>query len=51
MNKAQLSFDLKKLETEAMIKKELMQHEFDLNMRLKQMEVDTLKQFRNVVDV
>jgi len=44
VNKAQLSFDLKKLETEAMIKKELMQHEFDLNMRLKQMEVDTLKQ-------
>ena len=36
VNKAQLSFDLKKLETEAMIKKELMQHEFDLNMRLKQ---------------
>ena len=27
-----------------MIKKELMQHEFDLNMRLKQVEVDTLKQ-------
>ena len=44
VNKAQLSFDLKKLETEAMIKKELMQHEFDLNMRLKQVEVDTLKQ-------
>ena len=44
VNKAQLSFDLKKLETEAMIKKELMQHEIDLNMRLKQVEVDTLKQ-------
>ena len=43
VNKAQLEFDIKKMETEAMIKKELMQHEFNMNMQLKQMESDAIK--------
>ena len=39
---AQTTYDIKKLEREAAIKKELMQYEFDLNMKLKQMELDVL---------
>lgn len=41
---AQSNFDIKKLENEAITKKELMQFEFDLNMKLKEMELDTKKQ-------
>ena len=36
--------ELQKLQQEAMLKKELMNHEFMINMRLKQMEIDSLKQ-------
>ena len=42
VNRAQLEFDLTKLEREAMIKKELMQHEFNLNMQLKQMDMQVI---------
>ena len=42
VNEAQLSFDIKKMETEAQIKKELMNHEFELNMQLKQMELQVV---------
>ena len=35
--------ELQKLQTEAQLKKDLMNHEFQLNMQLKQMEVDALK--------
>lgn len=38
---AQVSYDIKKLEVEAATKKELMQFEFDLNMKLKQMELNS----------
>ena len=41
---AQSNFDVKKLEHEAITKKELMQFEFDLNMKLKQMELDSKKE-------
>jgi flagellar biosynthesis GTPase FlhF len=37
---AQVGYDIKKLEVEAATKKELMQFEFDLNMKLKEMELD-----------
>ncbi len=52
INEAQLSFDIKKMQTEAAIKKELMQYEFQLNMQLKEMELqivnekDTFKEDR-----
>jgi hypothetical protein len=39
---AQTTYDIKKLEKEAAIKKELMQYEFDLAMKIKQMELDIL---------
>lgn len=39
INKSQLEYDLAKLEREAAIKKELMQYEFELSMRLKQMDL------------
>ena len=42
VNQAQLSFDIKKLEAEARIKKELMTYEFDLNMRLKEKEMQVI---------
>ena len=42
INRAQLEFDMTKLEREAMIKKELMQHEFNLNMQLKQMDLQVI---------
>jgi len=42
INRAQLEFDLAKLEREATIKKELMQHEFNLNMQLKQMDMQVI---------
>ena len=41
LQEAQKNFDIQKLETEARTKKELMQYEFDLNMKLKQMELDS----------
>jgi len=40
---AQVGYDIKKLEVEAATKKELMQFEFDLNMKLKAMELDAKK--------
>ena len=40
----QANLDIKKLENEAITKKELMQFEFDLNMKLKQMELDNKKE-------
>ena len=44
---AQSNFDVKKLESEAITKKELMQFEFDLNMKLKEMELDAKKEIAN----
>lgn len=44
---AQSNFDVKKLENEAVTKKELMQFEFDLNMKLKEMELDAKKEIAN----
>tara|TARA_R100001198_G_C5241997_1_gene219558 strand:- start:3502 stop:5862 length:2361 start_codon:yes stop_codon:yes gene_type:complete len=41
---AQVNFDIKKLEHEAQTKRELMQYEFDLNMKLKQMELNSKKE-------
>ena len=41
---AQTNFDIKKLEHEAITKRELMQYEFDLNMKLKRMELDSKKE-------
>jgi hypothetical protein len=43
INRAQLEFDLNKLEREAAIKKELMQLEFQLNMALKDAELNVIK--------
>jgi len=42
INKSQLEYDLAKLEREAAIKKELMQYEFELNMQLKQMDLQVI---------
>ena len=39
MQQAQTEFDIKKLEREAAIKKELMLHEFQLNVKLKEMDL------------
>jgi hypothetical protein len=44
LSEAQVGYDIKKLEVEANTKKELMQFEFDLNMKLKEMELDAKKQ-------
>ena len=41
---AQTNLDIKKLEHEAITKRELMQFEFDLNIKLKEMEIDAKKQ-------
>ena len=41
LSEAQKNFDIQKLQTEAAAKRELMQFEFDLNMKLKQMELDS----------
>jgi hypothetical protein len=40
----QANLDIRKLENEAITKKELMQFEFDLNVKLKQMELDNKKE-------
>lgn len=40
---AQVGYDIKRLEAEAATKRELMQFEFDLNMKLKAMELDAKK--------
>jgi len=40
----QAELDVKKLEREAATKKDLMQYEFDLNVKLKEMELDAKKQ-------
>ena len=42
INQAQMEFDIKKLEREAAIKKELMMHEFELNMKLKQADLNVI---------
>ena len=39
MGQAQTQFDIQKLEREAAIKKELMLHEFQLNVKLKEMDL------------
>ena len=39
LSQAQIEFDIKKLEREAAIKKELMLHEFQLNVKLKEMDL------------
>jgi hypothetical protein len=41
LSEAQKNFDIQKLQSEASAKKELMQFEFDLNMKLKRMELDS----------
>ena len=42
VNKAQMEFDIAKLEREAAIKKELMMHEFELNMKLKEADLNVI---------
>jgi hypothetical protein len=42
INKAQMEFDIAKLEREAQIKKELMMHEFELNMKLKEADLNVI---------
>tara|TARA_X000000368_G_scaffold417025_1_gene412308 strand:+ start:506 stop:2929 length:2424 start_codon:yes stop_codon:yes gene_type:complete len=42
MSQAQTEFDIKKLEREAAIKKELMLHEFQLNVKLKEMDLNVI---------
>ena len=42
INKAQLEYDIAKLEREAAIKKELMMHEFELNMKLKEADLNVI---------
>jgi len=42
MQQAQTEFDIKKLEREAAIKKELMLHEFQLNIKLKEMDLQVI---------
>jgi len=42
MNQAQIQFDIQKLEREAAIKKELMLHEFQLNVKLKEMDLNVI---------
>ena len=42
VNKAQLEYDIAKLEREAAIKKELMMHEFELNMKLKEADLNVI---------
>ena len=44
LEQVELQMDIQKLDKEAELKKTLMDHEFMINMRLKQMEIDTLKQ-------
>jgi len=43
LEEGKTGFDMQKLQQEAMLKKELMDHEFQLNMQLKQMEINALK--------
>ena len=42
LNQAQTQFDIQKLEREAAIKKELMLHEFQLNVKLKEMDLNVI---------
>ena len=42
INKAQMEFDIAKLEREAAIKKELMEKEFELNMQLKEADLNVI---------
>jgi len=44
LEQAKAQLDTQKLQSEAMLKKELMNHEFQINMRLREMEVEALKQ-------
>ena len=43
LEEAKTGFDIKKLQFEANVKKDLMDHEFELNVRLKQMELGAQK--------
>ena len=42
LNRAQMEFDITKLEREAEIKKQLMMHEFELNMKLKDADLQVI---------
>ena len=44
LEQVELQMEIQKLDKEAELKKTLMDHEFMINMRLKQMEIDSLKQ-------
>jgi len=44
VNQAQLEFDIKKLEIEARIKKQLMDHEFNINRQLREMDLNVVQE-------
>ena len=44
VEQSKMQMEMQKMQQEAMLKKELMNHEFQLNMQLKQMETEILKQ-------
>ena len=44
LEQAKAQLETQKLQSEAMLKKELMNHEFQINMKLKEMEIESLKQ-------
>jgi hypothetical protein len=44
VEQSKIQMEMQKMQQEAMLKKELMNHEFQLNMQLKQMETEILKQ-------
>ena len=44
LEQVEAQLELQKLQAEAALKKELMNHEFQINMRLKEMEIESLKQ-------
>lgn len=50
VKKAQAEFDTAKLEREAAIKKELMLHEFELNMKLKEMDLQVINNKEKYVE-
>ena len=43
LEQVEAQLELQKLQAEAALKKELMNHEFQINMRLKEMEIEALK--------
>ena len=44
LEQVEAQLELQKLQAEAALKKELMNHEFQINMKLKEMEIESLKQ-------